>query len=590
MRQYLEEYFYILGEARRHVPIILALILTSASLDLFGLSLIPLLVGSIMSLGTPSTQPVPSLFSGLLPAANDVRFLIALSGLVIAAFALKGVAAYKMQRAIIRFSELHRSSTMTRLMRAYLAKPYEFHLSRNSATLINAIVTLTWTYSNCVLAASIKLLADVVLFLAVVALLAITDWMAITILVAILSLVLLAYYRFIRVRLDELAPRAANVSARVLRAATEAIGSFKEVRLLGVEKWFVDELASNATEHGNLTAQITSLQVVPRYLIETALVLFFVFFALVEFIVRGGTSHLIPILAVFAIAGLRLMPTVTSLIVGVQNLRAGRFALSELVRDLRNIEEYVPPTSVGGRSSNLPIRFREAIFHEVDYTYPESREASLNNISFEVNAGEAVGIIGKSGAGKSTLADVLLGLLSPSRGTISINGEDIRGITRRWQAAIAYIPQSIFLTDDSLRRNIAFGVPEEMINDVKVQLALESAQLSEFVKSLPRGVETLVGENGVRLSGGQRQRVAIARALYHDRQVILMDEATAALDHETEREVVNAIGRLRGVQTLIIIAHRLSTLSSCDRVIRMEKGRIVEIGTYEEVVTRRVSH
>jgi ABC-type multidrug transport system fused ATPase/permease subunit len=234
----------------------------------------------------------------------------------------------------------------------------------------------------------------------------------------------------------------------------------------------------------------------------------------------------------------------------------------------------------------MPMPFCDSIVLEnVRFRYPASRENVLDAVSIRIPHGASVGFVGGSGAGKSTLVDVILGLLPPSAGRVTVDGNDIHDNLRGWQDTIGYVSQTIYLCDDSIRRNIAFGVPEKDIDDGAVKRALKAAQLDEFVTSLPAGADTFVGERGVRLSGGQRQRIGIARALYHDPKVLVLDEATSALDIDTEKGVMAAVNALHGTKTLIIVAHRLTTVADCDTLYRLDKGRVVQSGTFAEVIT-----
>jgi ABC-type multidrug transport system fused ATPase/permease subunit len=244
-----------------------------------------------------------------------------------------------------------------------------------------------------------------------------------------------------------------------------------------------------------------------------------------------------------------------------------------------------PETWMGSRSAVVPLSFNDEVeVSNIVYHYPEISEPALDKISFTFKRGETIALIGRSGAGKTTLVDLLLGLLTPESGDIKVDGVSIYGQLRSWQHLVGYVPQTIYLTEDTLMRNIAFGVPDHLINHEQLQLALEAAQLVELAENLPQGINTVVGERGMRLSGGQRQRVGIARAIYHDRQILVLDEATAALDNETESLVSDAVKALGGEKTLIIIAHRLTTIKHCDRVYQMDSGKIIRTGTYDSVV------
>jgi ABC-type multidrug transport system fused ATPase/permease subunit len=289
----------------------------------------------------------------------------------------------------------------------------------------------------------------------------------------------------------------------------------------------------------------------------------------------------LPTLGLFAASAFRLMPSINRVMGAVQSLRYGLPVI-----DLLHEELNLAIPKVG--STPIPATpFHDVLeLCQITYAYPGAAEPALKDISLAIQRGESVGFVGASGSGKSTLVDVLLGLLMTDTGKVLADGKDIHENLRNWQDQIGYVPQSIFLTDDTLRRNVAFGLANERIDDVAVQHAIRAAQLEEFVTSLPNGLETFVGERGIRLSGGQRQRIGIARALYHDPAVLVLDEATSALDTDTERGVMQAITALQGSKTVLIIAHRLSTVEHCDRLYRLHEGRLVEDGIPNTMVPR----
>jgi ABC-type multidrug transport system fused ATPase/permease subunit len=275
----------------------------------------------------------------------------------------------------------------------------------------------------------------------------------------------------------------------------------------------------------------------------------------------------------FAAAAFRIMPSVNRVLGAVQSLRYGLPVIDVLHAELN----LVTPKVAAPQSPAAPF-CASLELSQITYTYPLAAEPALKDISLTIRVGESVGFIGESGAGKSTLVDILLGLLNSDMGNVRVDGQDIQSNLRNWQDQIGYVPQLIFLTDDTLRRNVAYGLPAEQIDEAAVWRSISSAQLEQFVNELPLGLDTLVGERGVRLSGGQRQRIGIARALYHNPAVLVLDEATSALDVTTERGVMDAVRSLRGGKTLIIVAHRLSTLEHCDHLFRLKRGRLVAEG------------
>jgi ABC-type multidrug transport system fused ATPase/permease subunit len=312
---------------------------------------------------------------------------------------------------------------------------------------------------------------------------------------------------------------------------------------------------------------------------------------------RNEMQNLTGILGIFALALVRLMPAIANLISGINVIRSNTYSLDRLFFDLKELEKEKLINDFGSASDshNLlpnqnqqPFQFLEkVILDRLIFQYPNTTKNVLQDISLSIRKGESIGLIGKSGAGKTTLIDVLLGLLIPQFGDIKVDGISVYSNLRAWQNMLGYVPQSIFLIDDTLERNIAFGVPDHLIDQNKLKTAIDMAQLSEVVEQLPDGVKTIVGERGVLLSGGQRQRVGIARVLYHEREILVFDEATAALDTETEHLITEATKALAGSKTIIIIAHRLSTIEHCDCIYQLEQGRIVKSGSYQEVIVGR---
>lgn len=291
-------------------------------------------------------------------------------------------------------------------------------------------------------------------------------------------------------------------------------------------------------------------------------------------------ASILPALGLFGAVAFRLIPSMNRVISAIQTLRYGLPVIDTLTSEL------AAANTLGQGRAGDAMPLRESIeLREVTYNYLGASAPALDRLSVTIRRGETVGFIGTSGAGKSTLVDVLLGLLAAQAGEVCIDGRDIRAAMRSWQDQIGYVPQTIFLTDDTLRRNVAFGLPAEQIDDAAVWRSIRAAQLEEFVRDLPQGLETMVGERGVRLSGGQRQRIGIARALYHDPAVLVLDEATSSLDTSTEQGVMRAVAALHGEKTIVIVAHRLSTVEHCDRLYKLEHGRIVAEGTPASLLT-----
>jgi ATP-binding cassette subfamily C protein len=354
--------------------------------------------------------------------------------------------------------------------------------------------------------------------------------------------------------------------------------------VLNRENLFIEKFRVEARESTLLKIYIRYIQQIPKPVVETSAVLGMMLISAILVWQGRPMSTIIPILTLFAMATVKLMPAVQQLSTLYTTLRYNLVAVDPIYDDLKELEEY-QKYFLKDRKSQTPITLDNSIEAEnISYSYPGSDEIALKNVSFTAPKGKAIAFVGESGAGKTTMVDLLLGLLTPTEGKICVDGIDIQERISAWQRNIGYIPQSIYLADETLRNNVAFGIPEDEIDDDKVIQAIESAQLSEMVSKLPAGLDTMIGENGTRISGGQRQRVGIARALYHNPQVLVMDEATSALDNITEKEITDAIEALKGDKTVIMIAHRLTTVQNCDILYLMKNGKIIDQGSYDYLV------
>tara|TARA_A100000164_G_C21856753_1_gene747937 strand:+ start:1 stop:981 length:981 start_codon:yes stop_codon:yes gene_type:complete len=311
-----------------------------------------------------------------------------------------------------------------------------------------------------------------------------------------------------------------------------------------------------------------------------------VFVVIIPFASAGQLGQIMPTLAAFAAAGLRLMPSANRILSCLQNMKSALPSVERVHRDwLRYAKDKLNSPGEAGL-----IRFKKSFFvEEISFTYSGRNEEALKNISIKICAGDTVGIVGQSGAGKSTLIDIVLGVLKPSQGRLVMDGVDISLDTRPWQQSVGYVPQNVYLIDDTIQRNIALGIPDSAIDTQRVETAIKKAQLSSLVEALPNKLETVVGENGVLISGGQRQRIGIARALYHDPPVLVFDEATSALDNETTAEIQEAISLHKNAKTILVIAHRLSSVRACNRLIVLKDGEIIGDGTYE-ILSETCSH
>jgi ABC-type multidrug transport system fused ATPase/permease subunit len=360
----------------------------------------------------------------------------------------------------------------------------------------------------------------------------------------------------------------------------QGLWGVKEVQLLGRAEDFLQLFYRHSRRAAQIGENVALLRRLPPLWLEFLAVLGLAS-VVIAMLWRGlDIATIVPTLALFGAAAFRILPSVSKISGAVGQLRFTEPVIDNLYKEF----QLEIPAGRDRRRGAAPHFRSDVRLEGVSFTYPSGHARALSDINFTIKRGDTVGIIGSSGSGKSTLVDVILGLFAPDGGRVTVDGKDIRDDLRAWQDQIGYVPQSIFLTDDSLRRNVAFGIPAEKVDEAAVERALKAAQLDEFVTTLPEGINTVVGERGIRLSGGQRQRIGIARALYHDPAVLVLDEATSALDTATEREFMRAVGALHGEKTILIVAHRLSTVAGCDWLLKLDSGRIVDRGPSREML------
>lgn len=483
----------------------------------------------------------------------------------------------------VKESTIAQSATRAadRLFARFLAADYPFHLRRRSADLIHEVARSTDLAFQLFLGSLVNLLTEVAIVAALVAVLAVTTppqaLIAVAAVLAIAAMPMI-FTRRTWVRAGE---RQKVLEAQQFHVLQQSLGAVKEVRIAGREAFFEARLRGTRRELAEVKQHRAVVATALKLGVETVLIV--AMLAVVLLITVGGASgaDTVSLLALFAYVGFRVVPSANRIMLNAGYLREARAFIRGAIEDFKTLQ----PERSRGHGPEPVVEFSESLACEgVSYTYETAGVPALINVNLTLRPGDSVGIVGETGSGKSTLVDVLLGLLQPTTGRISLDGQTLEGRERAWQRLIGYVPQDPYLLDDTVRRNIAFGVLDASIDEQRLSRAIALAHLDEVIKELPDGLETPLGENGSRLSGGQRQRVAIARALYSDPAVLVFDEATAALDNATEREVVTAIADLHGQRTLIVIAHRLSTVTGCDRLILLEKGRIAATGTYDQLM------
>jgi ATP-binding cassette, subfamily B, bacterial PglK len=575
--------YYLLAPAKRKAMLmVLAFIVVGTMFEVLGIGLllpvIAVLVKNDLAITYPSLGPVLNAI-GNPDHKTQVQIVMFL---LIAVYFAKNFYLAFLAWIEARFSVGIQVELSQRLFTLYMRQPYNFHLQRNSAQLIRNITGEVGQFIGNAINPALLLFAEALVLISVLVLLLVVEPTGSIIVFSVLLLAAWLFHLCTHTRITRWGEIRQYHDGQRIQHLQQGLGGVKDVKLLGREANFLSQFHEHNRMSGKMGQFLQVLQKLPRLWLELLAVLGFVLLVLILLEQGKPMSSIVPTMGLFAAAAFRLMPSVNRILNSIQSLRYGLPAIDNLYNEFRHLE-YESVSSKKESTTSYVLK-NEIVLDSIKYNYPNTQVSALENISIDIKKGELIGLIGASGSGKSTLVDLILGLLAPVSGKVKIDGHDINQYIREWQDQIGYVSQVIYLTDDSLRRNIAFGLSEEQIDDEAINRAIKAAQLDELVMSLSEGLETMVGERGIRLSGGQRQRIGIARALYHDPEVLVLDEATSALDTETEKSVMQAILQLRGSKTVIIVAHRLSTVENCDRLYHLDKGKIIEEGKPDVVI------
>lgn len=471
-----------------------------------------------------------------------------------------------------------------RLFRHYMQQPWLFHASGSSSQLTNKIAQETTRITDNVIQPLMKMNAKGVLsFVMATAIFIFNPLVAITGLV-LFSTAYWALFRTVRRRLDYNGETVSTTNRLRFKLMNEGFGGIKDTLLLGRQADFNRRFEAASLQLGRAKGMTNGLALVPRYAME--LLAFGAVISLVLYLLavhEGNLGNILPILSIYALAGFKLLPAFQQMYASLAKIK-GNIASFDLMEMDLVASQHASQGQSAAQAGKLPPK-QSITLDNIHFSYPDKDVKALDGLTLDISCNHIIGLVGASGSGKSTAIDVLLGLLLPQEGSLKVDGKTLTDLSlRAWQNSVGFVPQSIFLADSSIRENIAFGSPPEEIDEVAVKRAAHMAYLDELLESLPDGLDTRVGERGVQLSGGQRQRIGIARALYSDADVLVLDEATSSLDGITEKLVMDAIHDFAGKKTIIIIAHRLSTVKQCDRIYIIEKGKTIVFGTFEELV------
>ena len=554
----------------------ISLILVGTVLDMLSVGIVVPVVRTVVSGDKRESYGwLPGMFEEL----SYERFVQLLMSGLVAVFLAKNVfqilSSYFQQRVMWSLN----NRLVQRLFEVYLRQPYEFHLVHSSSTLLRNLQDYAGATVGGGVGPSLVLLTELLSALGLLVVLVLVDPVSTAVVATFFALSSVIVIRTSRIRTRVWGPERIANRGRMMEAILAGFGGIKEIKLFGRDGEVVGMHRDGLYRTSRTNYLFGLMQSIPRSVFEVVAVGAVAVVIIVSTINDVPNEDSLLIIALFGVVAFRMLPSVNRILSAVQQLSVGRAAIEGAVEGLS-----LPMPPQESRKPNRPVPFQSIQVRGLQYRYPNVESLVIDVRHLDVRAGESVGIVGASGSGKSTLVDLLIGILAPVAGTISMNGQNIVENPRDWQDRIGYVPQHVYLMGTTIRRNVAFGLPEKSIDDQQVEESLRNANLWQFVQSLPNGWDTVVGERGVRLSGGQRQRLGIARALYGRPEVIVLDEATSALDAETEREIVESFRDIARDRTLIVVAHRTSTLAYCSRLIRLEGGRIVQEGSFDEVV------
>jgi ATP-binding cassette subfamily C protein len=560
----------------------IVLMIFSSLLEIVGIGAIPLFLVFVSS--PEKLKSFPLVYDFIQHAGLSGSQLLWIGTFILAAFFLiKNGFLLFVNYVNARFLFQYKLKLEKKLFTAYLHAPYVFHLSVNTSKLIANLNSEIRVVILNVLMPLFKLINFGVLSCCIVFLLILAEPLISMMMLLVLGTTVGLFLNRIKKRIRQFGQEDQEQRAIMVKWINQSFGGLKDIRILNRESYFQAKFYESIgkTARSSLYNQVISN--VPKPLVETASV--FAMLGIIVYLVSNGytVESMVSLLVLFGAAFIRLMPAVQSLASNYSFLKYSTHAIHPIYEDLTKLGQFE-----GDKVSvKKPLRFENTIqIQEVNFSYPETSKDVLQDITLEIKPGDSVAFVGPSGSGKTTLVDIIMGLLSPTNGKILVDGLDIRDHAPAWFQNIGYVPQAIYLMDDTIRRNIAMGLEDVEIDENRVQEVLEEAQLTDFVRDLPEGLSTSIGERGVKLSGGQRQRIGIARALYHDPQVLVLDEATSALDNITEKYIIDAIERFKGKRTIIMIAHRLSTVKKCDILYYMSHGKILSKGSFDELVER----
>lgn len=560
-------------EKKRYCVWLVFCMLIAAVLEAVGVgAILPL----ISLLGQPDflqQHPQLAFYAKKMGIETHVQFMMSLAAGMVVFYIVKNVYIAWMNRQQIRFSLDNQVECASNLMWVYLRKSYLYHVEQNSANIIRNVNAGPSSVFSRILTNLFSLLTELITAVMIWGMLVLTDLFTAIVVAVLLGGMMYAIIKSFRRQITKQGAIQAKYSAEYLKWLNQGLGAIKETKVMQKEEYFQREFAASYKKYGDANQDYMFLGQLPRLIIETLVTAGLLLLIICKLFMGENPSDIVPLLGVLALAAFRLMPCANR-VVGTFNIVKFELPFFNMIYGDLLEARGLADKGMEMMKPAVKMAFSDTLKADhLSFAYPQSTDPVLEDVNFEVPKGCFCGIIGSSGAGKTTFVDIMLGLLQPTGGRITVDGQNIAENMRGWQKNLAYVPQSIYLIDGTIKENIALGTAKNKIDDAKMKRVLDMAELADFVADLPDGVNTMVGEQGVKLSGGQRQRIGIARALYCEPEVLILDEATSALDNETEKNITDTILRLKGKITIVAIAHRVSTLEECDFKVKFEDGR-----------------